>query len=416
MDDQAQKQASAELQAQEANTYTVREEDLHVMPEQYLPSRLKAPVQTDSTKKFVFLIGFLALFLALIIGGLLVYLKYQAGNPSVQVNVNSGINQNQPVNVPETPVVEEPLSTPEARDIQRLTDIGILQEVLTTYYQQRGVYPQVLSGLPVELLPAEPQDPSTSTAYGYVTVDNSTNYRLTFTLEQGGIYRTETLTSGTHEVNASGLIDPAQPDATATSTPPLIEDPTAAAAMAQDTDKDGLTLAEEQSFRTKPDQADTDGDGFKDGEELKNLYSPINGSGAMLNVSGLIKVYTNGEWLYKVWYPQDWIERSLSAVNDQEIIFTSPQSDNITISVESNSLNDDIETWFLARNLGVSKNSLRIEQVAGMKAIRSADGLSIYFTDSEVIFSVVYQVAATGPVKYPNVLFLMLKTFSLQNP
>lgn len=43
----------------------------------------------------------------------------------------------------------------------------------------------------------------------------------------------------------------------------------------EDPDSDTLTNAEERFYGTKPDNADTDGDGFKDGEEVRNGYNPL---------------------------------------------------------------------------------------------------------------------------------------------
>jgi hypothetical protein len=42
----------------------------------------------------------------------------------------------------------------------------------------------------------------------------------------------------------------------------------------QDPDLDGLTNLEEYKYQTDPQNPDTDGDGYKDGEEVKNGYNP----------------------------------------------------------------------------------------------------------------------------------------------
>lgn len=46
-----------------------------------------------------------------------------------------------------------------------------------------------------------------------------------------------------------------------------------------DTDNDGLTDEQEKSYGTDPNDPDTDGDGFKDGEEVRNLYNPLGNGG-----------------------------------------------------------------------------------------------------------------------------------------
>lgn len=52
-----------------------------------------------------------------------------------------------------------------------------------------------------------------------------------------------------------------------------------------DLDNDGLSDAWEIKFKTNPIIADTDGDGFKDGEEADYGFDPARGDGARLDVS-----------------------------------------------------------------------------------------------------------------------------------
>ncbi|XLQ19670.1 MAG: sortase [Candidatus Moraniibacteriota bacterium] len=47
-----------------------------------------------------------------------------------------------------------------------------------------------------------------------------------------------------------------------------------------DIDNDGLSLVAEYKYKTDPTKSDTDGDGYSDGDEIENGYSP-NGSGLM---------------------------------------------------------------------------------------------------------------------------------------
>ena len=48
-----------------------------------------------------------------------------------------------------------------------------------------------------------------------------------------------------------------------------------------DSDQDGLNLEQEAIYGTDPYNSDTDNDGFKDGDEVKNGYNP-NGQGKMI--------------------------------------------------------------------------------------------------------------------------------------
>lgn len=66
----------------------------------------------------------------------------------------------------------------------------------------------------------------------------------------------------------------ASPSPTATASPEPTDEPSPTADIA-DQDQDGLTLAEEKFYGTDPNNPDTDGDGIKDGEEVRNGYDPL---------------------------------------------------------------------------------------------------------------------------------------------
>ena len=45
--------------------------------------------------------------------------------------------------------------------------------------------------------------------------------------------------------------------------------------IAEDSDHDGLTNAEEKIYGTEPNKSDTDGDGYSDGVEVRGGYNPL---------------------------------------------------------------------------------------------------------------------------------------------
>jgi hypothetical protein len=59
--------------------------------------------------------------------------------------------------------------------------------------------------------------------------------------------------------------------------------PLAMGSFRLDSDNDGLLDNEEFTWKTNPFNPDTDGDGFKDGEEVKNGYDPIISGSARIN-------------------------------------------------------------------------------------------------------------------------------------
>lgn len=69
-------------------------------------------------------------------------------------------------------------------------------------------------------------------------------------------------------VSAVPTADASQVPAIATASPVVGAD-------SEDPDNDGLNNAEERLYGTDPNNADTDKDGFPDGEEVKNGYNPL---------------------------------------------------------------------------------------------------------------------------------------------
>ncbi|WKZ24578.1 MAG: hypothetical protein QY321_03095 [Patescibacteria group bacterium] len=82
----------------------------------------------------------------------------------------------------------------------------------------------------------------------------------------------------------------------------------------QDSDNDGLTNLEELLMGTDPNNPDTDGDGFLDGDEVRALYNPL-GPGR-LHESPFISRYTIASSGHEFLYPKFW--RLIQSVYEEE--------------------------------------------------------------------------------------------------
>lgn len=82
----------------------------------------------------------------------------------------------------------------------------------------------------------------------------------------------------------------------------------------QDSDNDGLTNLEELLMGTDPNNPDTDGDGFLDGDEVRALYNPL-GPGR-LHESPFISRYTIDSSGHEFLYPKFW--RLIQSVHEEE--------------------------------------------------------------------------------------------------
>lgn len=156
-----------------------------------------------------------------------------------------------------------------------------------------------------------------------------------------------------------------------------------------DTDKDGLTDAEELVFGTNPSSADSDGDSFQDGSEVKMGYNP-KGSGKIA-ASSLVITYTNQSYGASVLYPRGWsiVNRSVT-----EEIFSNPAGDeSVTLSVYDNPARLTAKQWYL-QQAGTSITTSSLVDVAtwDLKStgILSPDGLAYYFANGGQVYVISY--------------------------
>ncbi len=392
-------------------TFTIPEENLHVMPREYQAARghmKKVVTSNGGNKKFFLLIGGLAIVLGAVIVGLLFYVRSQQNTAPI---APAATNTTQPTPVATTTPIQVTDVTAQTRDTTRVRDIVTIRQALASYFDDFMLYPTVIAGLPQKYLLQEPKDPSTVQGYGYTIDLNGQSYRLQFVSEGEIIFDNKTLPAGLHVVGPDGLLS----DQTSAIVPAPTPTPTIPVTVSgdnKDTDNDGLTTAEELSFRTNSTSADTDGDGYKDGEEVVNLFSPIAGQRAYLNVSGLVRLYTNTIFGYSTWLPQDWIQRSVDS-GSQEVVLTSPAGDSVDIAVEANDQNVELEQWYSTAFGSPAATAARHVTIAGLPALESADGLSWYLADQQRIYKVSYDAATSGVIQYPAVFILIRTTFSL---
>ena len=400
----------------EVVTIEIPEDALHVMPTQYqgtpVPAakRPKAPKTAGTSnpnRKFFLLIGGLAIILGAIVAGFYFYAQFFPTTPTTPATTNT--NTQRTNTEPSTPTDTAPdITTAVGRDAQRIKDITVLQVALAAYQGEFKMYPQIISAIPATYLIQEPKDPLSTQPYAYTVTTGGANYAIQFVIESQAIFNGQVLAAGVHAVGPTGLLADGQiPSPTATSTVPVV--PSQPSTDNVDSDQDGLTTVEEQSFKTDAQNPDTDGDGYKDGDEINRLYSPLAGAGAFLNTSGLVKAYTNTKFNYSLWVVQDWIVRSADDT-DREITLTAPTGDAISILAEPKDAKQTLEQWYTARHSDVPTTQIRKLQIGGLTAIKSPDGLAVYVTNGTTIFSMAYDPAGSA-VSYPAVFQLLLNTF-----
>ncbi|MBI2552294.1 hypothetical protein HYW17_03300 [Candidatus Uhrbacteria bacterium] len=91
--------------------------------------------------------------------------------------------------------------------------------------------------------------------------------------------------------------------------PPLTEPVSEAPApppVWEDTDRDGLSNAEEILYHSGPTQPDTDKDGFLDGHEIFHLYNASGNAPERLEETNLVRWFNENSFGYAVLIPSPW--------------------------------------------------------------------------------------------------------------
>lgn len=187
---------------------------------------------------------------------------------------------------------------------------------------------------------------------------------------------------------------------------------------ASDRDMDTMPDIEEEIYETKPGIADTDKDGFWDGQEVANLYDPNNSSSSDLRNSPLVKYYNNPTYKYQILYPASWKVVRLGG-SDQEVTFVSDNKEFIEVAIMDNPNALTAVDWYL--NQIPKEQASQPERIwaNNFMGIKSLDGLSVYLTpisgDKNFIYSISYMLGSHTNVSFPVTFDMMVRSFDLRD-
>ncbi|NMC51827.1 hypothetical protein GYA54_03820 [Candidatus Kuenenbacteria bacterium] len=179
---------------------------------------------------------------------------------------------------------------------------------------------------------------------------------------------------------------------------------------AVDSDTDGLTNIEEALYGTNPENPDTDGDTYQDGNELSNLYNPLIAGSAKIYDSDLVKTYVNNDARYNLVYPSSWEAKESSGT----VIFQSNTGEFVQISIEPNSDDyQDIKAWY-KNYLELDSEGVTNIKVSGVEsAILSTDRLKVYFMLGDNIYSIIYNINLRKDGNFMSTFNMVLKSFKI---
>lgn len=209
-------------------------------------------------------------------------------------------------------------------------------------------------------------------------------------LTSGGSVLPAPLTNGVATEQTSTQTPPANGTAENPSVPPASAVQRVNASV--DTDADMLTDEEEKIYQTSPVNPDSDGDSFKDGDEVRNLYNPNKGNGAKLEDSGLATRYTNPVVRYTLLYPKPWTVKATDNTA-QEVIFTADTGEFVSVLVQSNEQQQSILDWYKQQNPSADASTLvEVKTLGGLSGVESPDGLTTYIAVGKSVIVFAYNI------------------------
>ncbi|PWB38453.1 MAG: hypothetical protein C3F02_03810 [Parcubacteria group bacterium] len=176
-----------------------------------------------------------------------------------------------------------------------------------------------------------------------------------------------------------------------------------------DVDNDGLTVDEEALFFTNIARDDSDRDGYKDGQEITNLFNPLV-PGQGLENSGLVTRYKNENFSYSVLIPKNWLASPTNTEQSEVMFLTNSETgESIDLKVTPNSSQQSLDT--LKINYFAGTDRTENFSLAGLPALRTQTKI-LLVTDKYIYFWE-YNLGESALSHFPAVLEMMLKSFEL---
>ncbi len=179
----------------------------------------------------------------------------------------------------------------------------------------------------------------------------------------------------------------------------------------RDKDRDGLTDVEEDLYATRFDKPDSDKDGYVDGTEVRNLFSPTN-EGETLLESGAVIEYAQAEFGWSIYYPADWIAEP---VNDTktEVMFASDTVDGefVEVLVTENTKHQTAAEWYAALYEDVDPDDFEAVTLGKLQGIVTPDGFAYYLADDQYIIGIIYNFGTKDEVQFRTTFEMMAESF-----
>lgn len=183
-----------------------------------------------------------------------------------------------------------------------------------------------------------------------------------------------------------------------------------------DSDRDGLTDAEEAIFETNPQLADTDADGYPDGHEVQNFYSPVSLPLFRLWEEDFAKEYQNAKYNYKLLYPAAWLVKPIDEADPSEAMIMSDQNEFVNILVDQKRPDQTLTDWYFEKAPSVDKTKLKTYATFyKLPVLESPDAFTAYIADSSTVYILNYNIGLKEEASYPAIFQMIVNSFQLTN-
>ncbi|MDO8626079.1 MAG: hypothetical protein Q7K39_01300 [Candidatus Magasanikbacteria bacterium] len=195
---------------------------------------------------------------------------------------------------------------------------------------------------------------------------------------------------------------------------PAITYPAVVLGDSADRDKDGITDAAEELFKTDPTAPDTDKDKYSDGQEVYNLYNPEGQEPMRLIEAGTVKEHQNTALGYSIFYPTGWAVGNVDSAG-RDVLFSTITGEYVEVRAFDKAPAQSFADWFARNAPGERFDALNNFESAFKKpAIRRGDNLVYYFDDAAHWYVIVYHTTESTEVNYRSVIAMMARSFRLE--
>jgi len=199
---------------------------------------------------------------------------------------------------------------------------------------------------------------------------------------------------------------------TSTNTSNTTEQVVTQPSVAMDTDQDALTDLEEDTYQTDKNNPDSDKDGYKDGDEVKNLYNPLASVQKIID-SGLVIRYTNDLAAYEVFSPKAWLVKAIDESRQKiEFIPDNSTSELVRIEVFPNTAKQSLSAW---QQSLYGTELMENFQLGKQPALRSSDKHRVLAVANDYAYVISYDISG-GSANFDTTFDMILSSFAFINP